>query len=116
MKTRIFRRSILVPVLMAPLTLGLAACGSSDDSERRAAADYLQNRGEALEDSAITSKVAAAITEERSLSGSEIRVKTYNNIVHLTGYVASRNDARMAEDLAYDVRGVREVDNDLLVR
>ena len=99
------------------MALGLAACGGGYGySERDAAADYLADRGEALEDSAVTSKVAAMITQDRTLAGSEIHVRTFGNMVRLTGYVASRGDAMRAEDLAYSVAGVRDVDNNLLIR
>jgi osmotically-inducible protein OsmY len=96
--------------------LALAACGGGYESERRAQAGYLQDRGEALEDSALTSKVAAAIVEDRRLNGMEIHVKTYDNIVHLTGYVETRDDRLRAEDRAMAVRGVRGVDNALIVQ
>jgi osmotically-inducible protein OsmY len=109
----IMRRTIALSSVL--LCLGLAACGGGAYSERRAEANYLQDRGEALEDAALSSKVAAAIMEDRHLSGMQIHVKTYNNIVHLTGYVESRSDARHAEERAMMVNGVRAVDNDLVV-
>lgn len=97
------------------LCFGLAACGGGAYSDRRAEANYLQDRGEALEDAALSSKVAATIMEDRHLSGMKIHVKTYNNIVHLTGYVESRSDKRHAEERALMVKGVRGVDNNLVV-
>ena len=101
----------------ALLALGLSACGGGGYyNQRHAEAEYLNDRGEALEDAAITSKVAAMITEDRTLSGSQIHVKTYENTVHLSGYVASRDDAVHAVEIAYQVRGVRNVDNDLDIR
>jgi osmotically-inducible protein OsmY len=110
-------RRVLLLSSAALFTLTLSACGSSGISnERRAEAEYLDDRGEALEDAALTSKVAAVIMEDRRLQGMEIHVKTFDNIVHLTGYVESRDDAHIAEDRAMMVRGVRAVDNDLLIR
>ena len=96
--------------------MGITACGGGYYDERHAQAEYLSDRGEYLEDAALTSKVAAVITEDRSLQNSKIHVRTYGNAVHLTGYVASRSDAIRAEDLALDVPGVRRVDNDLFVQ
>ncbi|MBY0511285.1 MAG: BON domain-containing protein [Rhodospirillaceae bacterium] len=107
------RRTLALSSLL--LCFGLAACGGGASRERRAEADYLQDRGEALEDAALSSKVAAAIMEDRHLSGMKIHVKTYNNIVHLTGYVESRSDVRHAEERAMTVNGVRGVDNRLVV-
>ena len=95
--------------------MALAACGSSSYDERAAEANYLADRGEALEDAAITSKVAAMYTEDRRLEGSQIHVRTFGNVVHLTGYVVSRNDMLRAEDLALQVSGVRRVENDLAI-
>ncbi len=110
------RRNLILSSVMIPLALGLAACGGGYDNRRHAEAMYLNDRGEALEDAALTSKVAALITEDRSLQGSEIHVTTSGNTVRLTGYVASRNDGLRAEDLAHDVPGVRRVHNDLDIR
>ena len=104
-------------ILLLPLAVGLSACGGGGyyDS-RRAEADYLADRGERLEDAALTSKVAAMMTDDRSLNGSEIHVSTFGNTVQLTGYVASRRDAIHAEDLALNIPGVRDVENRLSVR
>lgn len=109
-------RVLTLSSVVVPLCFGLVACGGGYQSERHAEANYLEDRGEALEDAALSSKVAAAIMDDRHLEGMQIHVKTYNNIVHLTGYVESRADIRRAEDRAYMVRGVRGVENDLVVQ
>ncbi len=96
------------------LPFALAACGGGY-YQRSAEADYLDSRGEALEDAALTSKVAALITEDTTLRGSEIRVRTFGNRVNLDGFVRSPGDRRHAEGLAYSVPGVADVDNDLEV-
>ncbi len=107
-------RTFLFVVALAPLAL--SACGSgSPTSYERARSNYLDNRGEYLEDVALTSKVAAAILDEPRLRDSAIRVATYGNIVQLSGQVESLRDAYIAEDLAASVIGVRRVDNDLVV-
>lgn len=106
-------RFALIALALAPLAL--SACGSSSNSRDRARADAYQDRGEYLEDAALTSKVAAAILDEPRLRDSRIRVSTYGNIVQLTGEVATVRDAYRAEDLAASVMGVRRVDNDLTI-
>ena len=103
--------------MLLPVAVGVAACGGGYGyDERDAAANYLADRGENLEDSALTSKVASMITQDRSLAGSESHVRTIGNMVRLTGYVASRGDAIRAEDLAFSVAGVRDVANNLMIR
>ena len=103
----------VLAVALAPLAL--SACGGSPTAYERARADYYGSRGEYLEDAALTSKVAVAILDEPRLRDSTIRVTTYGNIVQLTGQVESLRDAYIAEDIAASVRGVRRVDNDLVV-
>jgi osmotically-inducible protein OsmY len=110
-----FSKSRAALILLALAPLALSACGSSSNSADRARVDHLQNRGEYLEDAALTSKVAAAILDEPRLRDSAIRVSTYGNIVHLSGEVATVRDAYRAEDIAASVIGVRRVDNDLSV-
>ena len=110
------RRVLTLSLIVVPLSFGLAACGGGYRTERQAEADYLQDRGEALEDAALSSKVAAVIMEDRHLEGMQIHVKTYDNVVHLTGYVDTREDAHRAEERARMVRGVRGVDNNLVVQ
>jgi osmotically-inducible protein OsmY len=104
-----------IAIVAALLPIALAACGGSPTSYERARADAYSNRGEYLEDAALTSKVAAAILDEPRLRDSTIRVSTYGNIVQLSGAVESLRDAYRAEDIAASVIGVRRVDNDLVV-
>ncbi len=110
------KRNLILACAIIPMSFGIAACGSSYSDARHEQAEYLSDRGEYLEDAALTSKVAAVITDDRMLANSKIHVRTYGNTVHLTGYVNSRSDAIHAEDLALEVPGVRRVDNDLFVQ
>lgn len=109
------KRTRILTALTALAPLALSACGNSSTPYERARSDYLDSRGEYLEDAALTSKVAAAILDEPRLRDGTIRVSTYGNIVRLTGEVESLRDAYVAEDIAASVIGVRRVDNDLAV-
>lgn len=107
-------RTVLIAAALLPLALSACGGGSSTSYER-ARANYLDTRGEYLEDAALTSKVAAAILDEPRLRDTAIRVSTYGNIVQLSGEVRTLSDAYRAEDIAASVMGVRRVDNDLTV-
>ncbi len=109
------RRRLFSTAILLPFAFGVTACGSSSTSYERQRSAYLDNRGEYLEDAALTSKVAAALLDEPRLRDSSIRVSTYGNIVQLTGEVESLRDAYRAEDIAMSIIGVRRVDNDLVV-
>ena len=102
--------------LMAALPLALAACSSGPTPYERAQAARLADRGDMLEDEAISSKVASAIIAEPRLRDSEIHVATFDNVVRLTGVVETGSDADRAEDIATTVRGVRGVENKLVIR
>lgn len=107
-------RTALIALTLTPLAL--SACGTSAPTTyERARSAQFQDRGEYLEDAALTSKVAAAILDEPRLRDSAIRVSTYGNIVQLSGAVGSLSDAYRAEDIAASVVGVRRVDNDLTI-
>ncbi len=103
-------------ILAVALPLALAACSSGPTPYERAQAIRLAERGDMLEDEAISSRVASAIVAEPRLRDSEIHVATFDNVVRLTGEVQSGSDADRATDIATTVRGVRAVENRLVIR
>ncbi|CAA9891043.1 Transporter [Candidatus Methylobacter favarea] len=72
--------------------------------------------GEYLDDTAITTKVKAAIVDEPTLSAAEINVETFKGVVQLSGFVSQRADIRRATAVARSVEGVKSVKNDLRVK
>src|SRR5438876_788667 len=81
------------PVLLG-LSAALTACTSSNAPSPAAQrqSNYLQAKGQSLEDESISAKVAAAILAEGALQDAEIHVRTLDNVVELVGYVASSDD------------------------
>jgi osmotically-inducible protein OsmY len=115
-KFAVNRSVVALSAVFIPLSLTLAACSSEPTMYERERVAVLEDRGNVLEDEAISSKVAAALLEEPRLRDSEIHVATFDNIVRLTGTVESNRDAVRAENIATTVRGVRGVDNGLVIR
>jgi hyperosmotically inducible protein len=72
--------------------------------------------GEYMDDTSITAKVKTAILNDSSLAPFQIHVETFQNVVQLSGFVDSREQAHKAEVLARKVEGVRDVKNSLVVR
>lgn len=106
---------------MAKLTsIFLAAAGTAlmgtscvaSGAERRTS----ETAGEYVDDSVITTKVKAAILDEPSLKSFQISVKTYKDVVQLSGFVDSAQAARRAGEVARSVKGVASVKNDLIVK
>lgn len=72
--------------------------------------------GEYIDDSAITAQVKARFVESKSVDASAISVETLNGAVMLSGFAKDANERVTAESLARDVRGVKAVKNQLLIR
>lgn len=75
-----------------------------------------EGTGEYFDDTAITTKVKAAIFQEPSLKSAEINVETFKGSVQLSGFVSSKNDINTAVGVAQRVSGVRTVRNDMRVK
>jgi hyperosmotically inducible protein len=66
-----------------------------------------------FDDHTITSKVEAALGDERSLGAAKLVVATIDRVVRLTGAVCSQAHIDRAAMLARAIAGVRSVENDL---
>jgi len=75
-----------------------------------------ESTGEYIDDSAITSKVKASILGDSKLKVFQINVKTFKGIVQLSGFVDSSEMAARAAELTRTVRGVKMVNNSLIVK
>ena len=75
-----------------------------------------QSVGEYLDDAGITAAVKSELLKEKGLSSFKISADTIDGVVTLTGNVKSRELADKAGDLAERVKGVKRVDNKLLVQ
>ena len=81
-----------------------------------AATPKRESTGEYIDDSAITTKVKAAIFDESTLKTLQISVKTNQGVVKLSGSVDSAHSKRKASEVAGSVNGVVSVENDLVVK
>ena len=70
----------------------------------------------AVDDTAITTKVKAAVMAEPGLKTLDINVDTKNGVVTLAGTVQSTDLKQRAVTLAQQVEGVRSVSDQLVVK
>ena len=96
-----------VTFILAILLASLVGCAGTSKQE---------GTGEYVDDSVITTKVKAAIFNEPSLKSSEINVETFKGTVQLSGFVNSRESAQRAGELARQVKGVKSVKNDTVLK
>ncbi|MGR9087737.1 MAG: BON domain-containing protein [Gammaproteobacteria bacterium] len=89
------------------LIVSIAGCAGSHKHE---------STGEYLDDSVLTSKVKASILGDSRLKVMQISVETFKGIVQLSGFVDSSEAAERAVQLARTVKGVKQVNNSLIVK
>jgi len=72
--------------------------------------------GEKLDDSVLTTKVKAALVDNKTTRRAEIKVSALRGVVQLSGFVTSAEEKMEASKVAANVSGVKNVENDLEVR
>jgi hyperosmotically inducible protein len=125
----------LVTIAMA-CTFGLLACDKPHNAENAGkeldkaaekastkmdqASDKVSEQttkaGVVLDDSAITTKVKAAILGESGLKSLDIKVDTVNGVVTLAGKVDTQANSDKAKQVAGGVSDVKEVKNQLEIK
>jgi len=75
-----------------------------------------ESTGGYVDDSAITTKVKAAIFTDPALKVFQINVETFKGEVQLSGFVDSHQMAKKAGEVARSVHGVVGVKNNLIVK
>jgi len=110
------KRNTGVPILVqlmlafaAVFAVGIAGV-YADDSTPKAHSDSV---GAAISDTDITAKVKLKLAGEKGLKDSDISVTTTNAVVTLTGKASSSDAKDEAERLTKEVKGVKDVDDEL---
>jgi hyperosmotically inducible protein len=104
-KLRLITNFLLGFVLVTAISL--AGCAGSKKHE---------STGEYFDDMVLSTKVRASILGDSRLKVLQIDVETFKGIVQLSGFVDSADAANRAVELARRVRGVKMVNNSLIVK
>jgi hyperosmotically inducible periplasmic protein len=75
-----------------------------------------ESTGAYVDDSAITTQVMTALGSDPVTKARDISVKTYRGVVQLSGFVASDEERHEAVQDARQVKGVRDVEDEMQVR
>jgi osmotically-inducible protein OsmY len=89
------------------LILSVTGCAGSKVSE---------STGEYFDDSMVTSKIKTAFLTNSRLKMMDITVETFKGAVQLSGFVDSTSIAETAVQVARSVKGVKVVNNSLVVK
>ena len=99
----------LVPRLLISLVLVISVTGCAGGKK-------MESTGEYFDDMAITTKVKAYILDNSKLNLMQINVETFKGVVQLSGFVDSNEIAAKAAEVAKTVKGVKKVNNSLVVK
>src|SRR3954468_19424932 len=100
-----------LPVLALALLAGAPAFLTSC-----AATSTKESTGEYVDDSAVTTKVKAALVKDKTVSAADVKVETFKGVVQLSGFVNTAAERSQAETDAAGVAGVKSVDNKITVK
>lgn len=98
-----------ISVFFAAVAIAAAMVGCASTPSQESTGQY-------IDDTAITTKVKAAIFNDASLKSKEINVETFKGAVQLSGFVAEPGDMSRAVAVAKSVNGVTAVKNDIRVK
>ena len=100
--------NLILRLLISLVLVGsVAGCAGSKTHE---------STGEYFDDSTITTKVKATMLGKAKLKSSNISVETFKGIVLLSGFVDSNEQSTLAAEVARTVKGVKMVNNGLVVK
>lgn len=94
----------------------LAGCAGMAGGDRSGAQGTSQRTaGEVVDDATITAQLKAKLAADPDLSALKINVDTMQGAVRMKGEVKTLVLRRKAESLAKEIKGVKSVDNQLVI-
>jgi hyperosmotically inducible periplasmic protein len=106
---KVIAKTIALSLFVASLvaTGGLTGC-AGDQTEK--------STGEYIDDAGTTGRVKSALGDDTKYKFEDVKVTTFKGTVQLSGFVNSAEQKSRAEEIARQVRGTREVVNNITVR
>lgn len=92
---------------MASMALVTAGCAGSQNS---------RSTGTYIDDTAVSTKVKTELLTAKDVKSTDIKVRTYDGEVQLSGFVDSLDQKARAVEIARAVPGVRLVRDDMIVK
>jgi len=100
-------RSVISAGLIGIVIISSTGCAVSRGQE---------SVGAYVDDAGITTKVKAQLLDNKDVSGTSISVETLKGTVLLSGFAKNMTEKNTAERIARNVKGVKEVKNEITVR
>lgn len=100
-------RTTITAAVASIALLTVAGCAVTRDQ---------QSTGAYVDDTAITTAVKSRFVDSKDVAASSISVETLNGTVMLSGFAKNATEKTTAESLAWKVKGVKSVRNEIAVR
>ncbi len=100
-------RNTLISIASALVLLSASGCAVTRGQE---------SLGAYVDDTAITTAVKGRYIDNTAVDATSISVETLNGTVMLSGFAKSTTERSTAESLAWKVKGVKHVKNEIAVR
>ncbi|MEI6746759.1 MAG: BON domain-containing protein [Methylococcaceae bacterium] len=94
-------------LLSAFLLSAMASCANNAKHE---------STGEYLDDTVLTTKIKSTFLGDSLLKMLDINVKSYKGTVQLSGFIDSQKEVDRAVQLARTIKGVKAVNNSLIIK
>jgi osmotically-inducible protein OsmY len=101
------KSGLIGSLILIMLIAALVSCASTSKKE---------STGEYVDDSVITTKVKSQLAGDDFLKSFQISVETYKGTVQLSGFVNTQKAVDKAGQIARNVKGVKSVKNNLVVK
>jgi len=102
-------RSLGLAIGLATTTALVSLCGCAGNR-------YEQSTGEHIDDKATSARVKSALSSDGQYKFSGVEVTTFKGTVQLSGFVNSRQEKSRAGDIAKNVEGVKNLENNITVK
>ena len=97
------------------MAAGDTTAATDKNMDKKASTADNRRSDQPVKDTTITTKVKAKFVEDKTVSATDIHVKTINGVVNLTGNAKSRDESSKAAEIARGVDGVKSVSNKIKV-
>lgn len=104
------RAAVLPAALVLSMGVLVAACDEETAKQQTSQVEQY------VDDATITTRVKAGLLKDPTLEKLKIEVETSQRVVQLSGFVDSEATKDLAEEVAENTEGVKDVENDIIVR
>ena len=105
-------RKLATLVLTAATALAFVGCQTTSDDRDT----HKRTAGQYVDDKVLIQRVKGALGDNEVYKFPDVKVNTYKGTVQLSGFVASDEQKRRAEEIARNVPGVYNIQNNITLK